>query len=37
MNTFLIFTAEAWKKNHVEVIEYGGEIWINEKHLEKKN
>ena len=25
------------KKNHIEVIEYGGEIWINEKHLEKKN
>ena len=24
------------KKNEVEVIEYGGEIWINQKHLEKK-
>ena len=22
-------------KNDVEVIEYGGEIWINQKHLEK--
>ena len=24
------------EKNHVEVIEYGSEIWINQKHLEKK-
>ena len=24
------------EKNDVEVIEYGGEIWINQKHLEKK-
>ena len=24
------------KKNHVEVIEYGGEIWINENYLQKK-
>ena len=36
MNTFALFIAEAWKKNDVEVIEYGGEIWINQKHLEKK-
>ena len=36
MNTFALFTAEAWKKNDVEVIEYGSEIWINQKHLEKK-
>ena len=36
MNTFVLFTAEAWKKNDVEVIEYGGKIWINQKHLEKK-
>ena len=35
MNTFALFTAEAWKKNDVEVIEYGGEIWINQKHLQK--
>ena len=24
------------KTNDVEVIEYGGKIWINQKHLEKK-
>ena len=24
------------KKNDVEVIEYGGEIWLNQKPLEKK-
>ena len=35
MNTFALFTAEAWDKNDAEVIEYGGEIWINQKHLEK--
>ena len=35
MNTFALFTAEAWKKNDVEVIEYGSEIWINQRHLEK--
>ena len=36
MNIFALFTAEAWEKNDVEVIEYGSEIWINQKHLEKK-
>ena len=36
MNTFALLTAEAWGKNDAEVIEYGGEIWINQKHLEKK-
>ena len=36
MNTFPLFTAEAQKQNDVEVIEYGGEIWINQKHLERK-
>ena len=34
MNTFALFTAESCKKNDIEVIEYGGEIWIN--HFEKK-
>ena len=33
MNTFDLFTAEAWKKSDVEVIKYGGETWINQKHL----
>ena len=36
MNIFALFTTEAWEKNDVEVIEYGSEIWINQKHLEKK-
>ena len=36
MNTFALFTAEAWKKNDVEVMEYGREIRIDQKHLEKK-
>ena len=35
MNTFALFTAKAWKKNDVKVIEYGSEIWINQKHLQK--
>ena len=30
MSTFALFTAEAWGKNGVEFIEYGGEIWINQ-------
>ena len=30
MSTFALFTAEAWGKNGVEIIEYGGEIWINQ-------
>ena len=25
-DSFALFTAEAWKKNDVKVIEYGGEI-----------
>ena len=35
MDTFAVFTTEAWNKNDVEVIEYGSEIWINQKHLDK--
>ena len=35
MIKFALFTAETWKKIDVEVIEYGGEIWINQKHLDK--
>ena len=35
MNTVALFTAKAWRKNGVEAIEYGGEIWINQEHLEK--
>ena len=36
MNTFTLFTAKAWKKNNVEAIEYGGEMWINQGHLREK-
>ena len=35
MDLFALFTANAWRKNDVEVIENGGEIWINQKSLEK--
>ena len=34
MNTFALFTVEAWRKNGVEVVEYTSEIWINQKDLE---
>ena len=36
MNTFTLFNAKAWKKNCVEAREYGGEIWINQGHLQEK-
>ena len=36
INTFTLFTAKLWKKNGVEAIEYGSEIWINQGHLQKK-
>ena len=36
MDSFALFTAKAWEKNGVEAIEYGGEIWINEGHLQKE-
>ena len=35
MNTFALLTVEAWRKNDVEVVEYTGERWINQKHLQK--
>ena len=35
MGTFALFTTKAWKKDDVEVTEYGNEIWINQRHLEK--
>ena len=34
-DSFALFTAEAWKKNDVKVIEYGGEIQINQKNFEE--
>ena len=36
MNIFALLTAEAWKKSDVELMEYGGEMWTNQKHLQKK-
>ena len=35
MDSFALFTAKAWRKNEIEVIENGGEIWINQKALTK--
>ena len=36
MNIFALLTAEAWKKSDVQFMEYGCEMWINQKHLQKK-
>ena len=35
-DSFALFTAEAWRKKDVELIENGGKIWINERHLPEK-
>ena len=35
MNTFCSIQCRSMEKNDVEVIEYGSEIWINQKYLEK--
>ena len=32
----MLYSLQKHGKNDVEVIEYGSEIWINQKHLEKK-
>ena len=32
----MLYSLQKHGKNDAEVIEYGGEIWINQKHLEKK-
>ena len=32
----MLYSLQKHGKNDVEVTEYGGEIWINQKHLEKK-
>ena len=34
--TNLLYSLQKHGKNDAEVREYGGEIWINQKHLEKK-
>ena len=36
MNIFALFTTEEQRKNCVEVIEYAGEICINQKHHQEK-
>ena len=36
MDSFALFTANAWRKNGFEVIEYGSKIWINQGHLQEK-
>ena len=36
MDSIALFTANLWRKNNVEVIEYGGKIWINQGHLQEK-
>ena len=36
IDIFALFNAKAWIKNGVEAIEYGGEIWINQGHLQEK-
>ena len=36
MDSFSLITANAWRKNDVEVVKYGGKIWINQGHLQEK-
>ena len=36
IDSFASFTAHAWRKNVVEVIEYSVEIWMNQGHLQEK-
>ena len=36
MDSFGLFTANTWRKNYVEVIQYGVKIWINQGHLQEK-
>ena len=33
MNTFTLFTAQRWKKKGVEVLEFGGKVWINQRNI----
>ena len=37
MDTFALFTKEAWKKMVLKFIEYGGEISIKQKNLQEKH
>ena len=36
MDSLALFTANAWRKTDVKVIEYGGKIWINHMHLQEE-
>ena len=36
MDSFALFTPNAWRENDAEVMEYGGKIWINQGHLQEK-
>ena len=36
MDSFTLFTANAWRKNDAEVIEYSGKIWINQGYLQEE-
>ena len=36
VDSFALFNKYAWRKNDVEVIEYGGKIWINQGYLQEK-
>ena len=36
IDSFALFTANPWRKNGVELIEYGSKIWINQGHLQEK-
>ena len=36
MDSFALFTANAQRKNDVEVIQHGGKIWINQGYLKEK-
>ena len=35
-NSFALFMTKAWRKNDVQVIEYGCKIWTNQGHLQGK-
>ena len=36
MDSFALFTIKVWRKNSVDAIENGSEIWINQGHLQIK-
>ena len=36
MDSFALFNINAWRKKDVELIAYGGKIWINQGYLQEK-